>query len=72
MFSGVPHNVRRKCYRLDSPAAKGAKWEWAGDSPGDWHTYDMEIQCLIEEAWARVRDILWLSFYCSYIGKYLD
>ncbi|XP_047003050.1 protein deltex [Schistocerca americana] len=51
--AGVPHNVRRKCYSLDSPAAKGAKWEWAGDSPGDWHTYDMDIQCLIETAWAR-------------------
>lgn len=51
---GVPHNVRRKCYLPDSPAGKGAKWEWAGDAPGDWHTYDMEIQCLIEEAWARV------------------
>ncbi|PNF19840.1 hypothetical protein B7P43_G12530 [Cryptotermes secundus] len=49
----VPHNVRRKCYLPDSPAGKGAKWEWAGDVPGDWHTYDMEIQCLIEEAWAR-------------------
>lgn len=37
----------------DSPAGKGAKWEWAGDSD-DWHTYDMEVQCLIEESWARV------------------
>ncbi|XP_043589330.1 protein deltex isoform X2 [Bombus pyrosoma] len=35
-----------------SPAGKGAKWEWAGDTD-DWHTYDMEVQCLIEEAWAR-------------------
>lgn len=51
--SGVPHNVRRKFYRPDSPAGKGSKWEWAGDTPGEWHTYDMEIQCLIEEAWAR-------------------
>ncbi|XP_069670594.1 protein deltex [Periplaneta americana] len=51
--AGVPHNVRRKCYLPDSPAGKGAKWEWAGDGPGEWHTYDMEIQCLIEEAWAR-------------------
>ena len=54
IFQGVPHNVRRKCYLPDSPAGKGAKWEWAGDGPGEWHTYDMEIQCLIEEAWARV------------------
>ncbi|XP_018057299.1 PREDICTED: protein deltex [Atta colombica] len=46
------HNVRRKFYLPGSPAGKGAKWEWAGDSD-DWHTYDMEVQCLIEEAWAR-------------------
>jgi len=45
--------VRRKFYLPGSPAGKGAKWEWAGDSD-DWHTYDMEVQCLIEEAWARV------------------
>nr|CAD7590735.1 unnamed protein product [Timema genevievae] len=51
--AGTPHNVRRKCYLPDSPAAKGAKWEWAGDNHGEWHTYDMEIQCLIEEAWAK-------------------
>ncbi|XP_066997951.2 protein deltex [Anabrus simplex] len=51
--SGVPHNVRRKFYLPTSPAGKGAKWEWAGDGPAEWHTYDMDIQCLIEEAWAR-------------------
>lgn len=45
--------VRRKFYLPSSPAGKGAKWEWAGDMD-DWHTYDMEVQCLIEEAWARV------------------
>ncbi|XP_076766077.1 deltex E3 ubiquitin ligase isoform X2 [Xylocopa sonorina] len=48
------HNVRRKFYLPSSPAGKGAKWEWAGDKD-DWHTYDMEVQCLIEEAWAIVR-----------------
>ncbi|XP_046429356.1 protein deltex isoform X1 [Neodiprion virginianus] len=46
------HNVRRKFYLPGSPAGKGAKWEWVGDTD-DWHTYDMEVQCLIEEAWAR-------------------
>lgn len=50
---GVLHNVRRQCYPPDSPAGKGAKWEWAGDMIGEWHTYDMDIQCLIEEAWAK-------------------
>lgn len=47
--------VRRKCYPPSSPAGKGAKWEVAGIENGsDWHAFDMDIQCLIEEAWARV------------------
>lgn len=48
-------NVRRSFYEPSSPAGKGAKWEWEGDGqPGarEWHTYDMEVQCLIESAWA--------------------
>ncbi|KAF4526388.1 hypothetical protein B566_EDAN012678 [Ephemera danica] len=52
IFLGVPHNVRRKLYRYESPAGKGAKWEWAGDG-SEWHVYDMEVQCLVEEAWAK-------------------
>lgn len=52
--TGVLHNVRRMFYPQNSPAGKGAKWEWAGDGPNDWHTYDMEVQCLIEEVWAKV------------------
>ncbi|XP_073982103.1 deltex E3 ubiquitin ligase [Rhodnius prolixus] len=50
---GVPYNVRRMCYPPDSPAGKGAKWEWAGDGPSEWHTYDMEVQSLIEASWAK-------------------
>ncbi|KAF7285936.1 hypothetical protein GWI33_008908 [Rhynchophorus ferrugineus] len=44
--------VRRKCYPPSSPAGKGAKWECVG-SDHEWHAFDMDIQCLIEEAWAR-------------------
>ncbi|KAG8231847.1 hypothetical protein J437_LFUL008618, partial [Ladona fulva] len=51
--AGVPYNVRRKCYLQGSPAGKGAKWEWAGDGPSEWHTYDMDVQCLIEDSWAK-------------------
>ncbi|KAK9512301.1 hypothetical protein O3M35_000758 [Rhynocoris fuscipes] len=50
---GIPYNVRRMCYPPDSPAGKGAKWEWAGDGPSEWHTYDMEVQSLIEASWAK-------------------
>lgn len=52
----APFNVRRNFYYPNSPAGKGATWEWEGDgSDGtrEWHTYDMEVQCLVETAWAR-------------------
>lgn len=56
MFLDEIIHVRRKCYPPSSPAGKGAKWEVAGVEHGsDWHAFDMDIQCLIEEAWARVK-----------------
>lgn len=45
-------NVRRQFYNPSSPAGKGIRWEYAGNSNSEWHQYDMEIQCLIEEAWS--------------------
>lgn len=60
--------VRRKCYPQSSPAGKGARWECAGsDSSQDWHPFDMDIQCLIEEAWARVCTLLFYSFFVCFI-----
>ncbi|CAG9773780.1 unnamed protein product [Ceutorhynchus assimilis] len=51
-YSEIAVPVRRKCYPPSSPAGKGAKWECVG-SDHDWHAFDMDIQCLIEEAWAK-------------------
>lgn len=51
-YSDIAVPVRRKCYPPSSPAGKGAKWECVG-SDHEWHAFDMDIQCLIEEAWAR-------------------
>ena len=56
--------VRREYYAYTSPAAKGAKWEWGSSdavtgsngsntSESEWHIYDMEVQTVIEEAWAQ-------------------
>lgn len=45
-------NVRRQFYNPSSPAGKGVRWEYAGNSNSEWHQYDMEIQCLIEDAWS--------------------
>ncbi|KAB7495093.1 putative E3 ubiquitin-protein ligase DTX2 [Armadillidium nasatum] len=43
--------VRRSLYPQNSPAGQGAVWQWAGDNAGDWHTYDMCVQCVLEKAW---------------------
>lgn len=56
--------VRRMFYAPSSPAGKGTKWEWSGgsaDSNTDWRPYNMHVQCIIEDAWARVslRDYPW-------------
>lgn len=53
-ISGAITNVRRSFYPPDSPAGKGARWEWEGDVHGEWHAYDMQAQCLIEYSWAKV------------------
>ncbi|KAH8308560.1 hypothetical protein KR018_005868, partial [Drosophila ironensis] len=49
--------VRRMFYAPSSPAGKGTKWEWSGggsaDSNADWRPYNMHVQCIIEDAWAR-------------------
>ncbi|XP_030380902.1 protein deltex [Scaptodrosophila lebanonensis] len=48
--------VRRMFYAPSSPAGKGTKWEWSGgsaDSNSDWRPYNMHVQCIIEDAWAR-------------------
>lgn len=61
--------VRRRCYPQTSPAGKGAKWEVAStDCSNEWHAFDMDIQCLIEEAWARVSlSLLIIIFvYCKF------
>jgi len=46
--------VRRSYYPANALPGKGARWEWAGDVPGEWHTYDMESQCFLETAWSMV------------------
>lgn len=42
-------NVRRQFYNQTSPPGKGINWKWNGNGPNDWHSFDMEIQCIIED-----------------------
>lgn len=46
-------NVRRKFYAPASPAGKGINWEYSNGANKEWASYDMELQCVIEEAWAK-------------------
>lgn len=57
-FAGDRIKVRRSFFPQSSPAGQGAVWQWAGDAPGDWHTYDMCVQCIIEESWGTVSKII--------------
>jgi deltex len=50
----------------DSPAGKGAKWEWQGDGL-DYHAYDMDVQCVIEWAWSQVTLTL-----CIFLAYYIN
>jgi len=50
--TGTKYVVRREFYPHNCPAGKGAKWEWSGETPGEWHVYDMEVQVVIEKAWS--------------------
>lgn len=62
--------VRRNFYPQSSPAGQGAVWQWAGDNHGDWHVYDMCVQCIIESEWAtgaRTVDMSKTFPLCPYI-----
>ncbi|KAL7645067.1 UNVERIFIED_CONTAM: hypothetical protein RMT77_003445 [Armadillidium vulgare] len=43
--------VRRSLFPQNSPAGQGIVWQWAGDNPGNWNTYDMGVQYVLEKAW---------------------
>lgn len=58
--------VRRRCYLLSSPAGKGAKWE-VEVSGNRWQAFDMEVQCIIEDAWAKGELVVDMSL--TEIGK---
>ncbi|XP_050067353.1 protein deltex [Anopheles maculipalpis] len=55
-------SVRRCLYPPNSPAAMGIKWEWYGANPKiAWHRYPLDIQSLIEQAWAKGETLLDLN-----------
>lgn len=73
--SGDRIKVRRNFFPQSSPAGQGAVWQWAGDVPGDWHTYDMCVQCIIEESWgtgAQTLDMSQTFPACPYVINFCN
>lgn len=53
--TGTARPVRRSTYPQSSPPGKGIIWQWEGDVRGQWHGYDMEIACLLEDFQTQMR-----------------
>ncbi|XP_045595110.2 probable E3 ubiquitin-protein ligase DTX2 isoform X2 [Procambarus clarkii] len=73
--SGETVKIRRFFYAQSSPAGQGAVWQWAGDVAGDWHVYDMCVQCIIEESWGSGAQIVDLSHsfrLCPYVINFCN
>lgn len=60
-ISGTRRHVQRKLYPSSSPAGTGVQWQWSGDIPASWNSYDMEAQCILEDAFSRGQPIVDLS-----------
>ncbi|CAB3261881.1 unnamed protein product [Arctia plantaginis] len=67
--------VRRSCYSVQSPAGRGARWEWARFvSPplGGELNYEplaMEIQCVLEESWSAGGDTVTFDGWIASVGR---
>jgi hypothetical protein len=73
--TGATYPVRREFYPSSSPAGKGAKWEWGGDTTAEWHIYDMEVQAVIEVAWTKGEQTIDVSKHfpgCPYIMNFCN
>lgn len=73
--TGTKYGVRREFYPQTSPAGKGSRWEWAGETGGDWHVYDMEVQVVIEDSWGKAEQTIDISTYfpgCPYIMNFCN
>lgn len=65
-------SVRRQFYNPSSPPGKGLKWEYAGNMNNEWIQYEMEIQCLIEEAWSKGSQQIDLSASYAHMPYIID
>lgn len=65
-------NVRRQFYSPSSPPGKGIKWEFAGNLNNEWHQYDIEIQCFIEDGWSNGNQQIDISTSYAHMPYIID
>ncbi|XP_075977891.1 deltex E3 ubiquitin ligase [Anticarsia gemmatalis] len=71
----VECGVRRSLYSVQSPAGRGARWEWARFvSPPlggelNYEPLPMEVQCLLEESWSVGGDTVTFDGWAASIGR---
>jgi deltex len=65
-------DVRRQFYSPQSPLGKGIKWEHSGNLKNQWILYDIEVQCLIEDAWSNGNNQIDLSTSYSHLPYVID
>ena len=76
--------ISRTFFSLQIIYFSGAKWEWAShaltgsngsNSSNEWHIYDMEVQTVIEEAWALGEQTIDIGHHfpgCPYIINFCN
>lgn len=65
-------DVRRQFYSPQSPLGKGIKWEHSGNLKNQWILFDIEVQCLIEDAWSNGNNQIDLSTSYSHLPYVID
>jgi len=74
-YAGSCRPVRRQEYPPDSAPAVGVTWQWAGDTAGQFHSYNTEVSSLLEKAHrcsASAIDLNRHPFYLPYIVRLSD
>lgn len=47
-----PIRLNHPSFKIINSIYAGIKWEYAGNLDNEWHQYDIEVQCFIEDAWS--------------------
>ncbi len=61
LIAGKMRPLRRSVHPLNSPAFSGVSWQWTGDIPHQWNAYDMQVACILEDAFCKSMRVIDLS-----------